>query len=241
MNENYPKALDKLKEIAEQHSMANKYTKIIGIALLLMFSRFVYAQTSALEVTFIGNAGFHITDGKTNIYLDFPYKSGAYGYMRYSESELSKIKEQSIFIFTHKHADHYARKAVRKLNGKVYARRNRKRIHKLEKSIPDLKITSYKTKHRFSFSHYSYVIDWHGKKIFISGDTEHPETIGLIKNIDYAFVPTWILYYAREKNINIDAKTKVLYHLYPNEKIEEKTDANFIIFDKQGMSIKIPY
>ena len=97
------------------------------------------------------------------------------------------------------------------------------------------------TKHRFSLKHYSYVIEWHGKKLFVSGDTEHPETIGLIKGIDYAFVPTWILFYANEKHLSIDAKTKVIYHVYPNEKIEEKANADFIIFDKQGMQIKIPY
>ncbi len=227
--------------IVEIISMINKYKRIIACALMIILYNSVFAQNGELLVNFIGNAGFHITDGKTNIYLDFPYKSGAYGYMQYSESELNKIKDQSIFIFTHKHADHYARKITRKLNGKVYARHNRKRINKLEKSIPDFKIKSYKTKHRFSFSHYSYVIDWYGKRLFISGDTEHPETIGLIKDIDYAFIPTWILYYAKEKNISIDAKTKVVYHLYPNEKVEEKTNKDFILFDKQGMSLKIPY
>ena len=75
----------------------------------------------------------------------------------------------------------------------------------------------------------------------MSGDTEHAETIGLINGIDYAFIPTWILSNAKEKNITVDAKTKVLYHLYPNEKVEEKTTTDFIIFDKQGMNIKIPY
>ena len=79
-------------------------------------------------MTFIGNAGFHMTDGNTNIYFDFPYKSGAYGYMKYSENELSKIKDNAVFIFTHKHADHYAKKLVRKLKGKVYAGSNRKKI-----------------------------------------------------------------------------------------------------------------
>lgn len=219
--------------------MKHIFKKIIGLILLLL-TNLSYAQTKEITVTFIGNAGFYMTDGTTNIYFDFPYKSGAFGYMPYDAAELNKIKDNSIHIFTHKHADHYAKKIVKKLKGKVYAGMNRKKISRLEKEIPDFKIKSYKTKHRFSFKHYSYAIEWHGKKLFVSGDTEHPETIGLIKDIDYAFIPTWILYYANLKNISIDAKNKVLYHLYPNEKVEEKV-SDFIIFDKQGMSIKIPY
>ncbi len=65
--------------------------------------------------------------------------------------------------------------------------------------------------------------------------------IGLINNIDYAFVPSWILFYAKEKNITVDAKIKVLYHLYPNEKIEQVPSNDFIIFDKQGKIINIPF
>lgn len=215
--------------------------KIVSTILLIMFSNLCSAQTKEINVTFNGNAGFHLTDGNTEIYFDYPYKSGAFGYMTYDVNELNKIKDNSIFIFTHKHGDHYSKKLVKKREGKVYAGRNRKKINKLEKSIPDFKITSYKTKHNFSFKHYSYVIEWHGKKFFVSGDTEHPETIGLIKDIDYAFIPPWILYYAKEKNISIDAKNKVLYHLYPNEDLEEIKTEDFIIFDKIGMNIKIPY
>lgn len=215
--------------------------KIAGSILLITISKFCFGQTKEINITFIGNAGFHMTDGNKEIYFDFPYKSGAYGYMTYDLTEIDKIRDSSIFIFTHKHADHYSKKLVKKLEGKVYAGRNRKRISKLEKVIPDFKITSFKTKHRFSFKHYSYLIEWHGKKIFISGDTEHPETISLKKGIDYAFLPSWILFYAKEKKLDIDAKIKVLYHLYPNEKVEIKSLEDFIIFNKQGMNIKIPY
>ena len=221
--------------------MNHIFKNIVSAILLIIITSSCFGQSKVIDITFIANAGFYMTDGNKEIYFDFPYKSGAYGYMTYDEAELNKFKDSSIFIFTHKHADHYSKKLVKKLKGKVYAGRNRKKISKLEKDIPDFKIKSYKTKHRFSFKHYSYVIEWHGKKLFVSGDTEHPETIGLIKNIDFAFIPTWILFYAKEKNIIVDAKTKVLYHLYPNEEVEIKTSEDFIIFDKQGMNIKIPY
>jgi len=68
-----------------------------------------------LHIKFIGNCGLHLSDDATNIYTDFPYKSGAFGYMKYSNVELDSIEANSVFIFTHKHADHYSKKIVRTL------------------------------------------------------------------------------------------------------------------------------
>lgn len=201
-----------------------------------------FAQSNEISITFIGNAGIHMTDGKTHIYVDFPYTSGAYGYMEYDAAELSKIQDSAIFIFTHKHADHYAGKLVRKLNGKVYARGNRKKIQELKEQIPDFSITPLKTKHKFALHHYSYILEWHGKSFFISGDTEQPAIFNQLSGIDYAFITSWLDYYAREMGIGIDADHIVLYHLYPDEAIEAAVrEEAGTIFDKQGMRIRIPY
>lgn len=45
---------------------------------------FLLAATAAapageLKFTFIGNMAFHVTDGKTTLVSDFPYRSGAFG------------------------------------------------------------------------------------------------------------------------------------------------------------------
>ena len=42
----------------------------------------------------------YLTDGKQNIYLDFPYKSGAFNYMKYAKSEVDSIKKMP-FLFLH--------------------------------------------------------------------------------------------------------------------------------------------
>ena len=73
--------------------MKNTYKKLFGFILFIILTNFSFGQTNEISITFIGNAGFHMTDGKTNIYFDFPYKSGAYGYMTYDETELNKIKD----------------------------------------------------------------------------------------------------------------------------------------------------
>ena len=43
-----------------------------------------------LTARFIGNMAFAITDGKTTLYTDFPYESGAFGYMSYDFASLPK-------------------------------------------------------------------------------------------------------------------------------------------------------
>ena len=95
------------------------------------------------------------------------------------------------------------------------------------------------------FRHYSYLINWHGKKIYLSGDTTNPETIGKIKDIDWAFVPYWILKNAKDQNIEIDAKMYGVYHLYPAQipsakKNWDQTD-DIRPMVEQGELIRIKY
>ena len=43
------------------------------------------------EIEFIGNAAFRITDGTTTLLTDFPYRSGASGYMSYEAADIGSI------------------------------------------------------------------------------------------------------------------------------------------------------
>jgi L-ascorbate metabolism protein UlaG (beta-lactamase superfamily) len=191
------------------------------ILYTLLVSSIVIAQPREIQVTFIGNCGLHLTDGETDIYVDFPYKSGAYGYMTYEDSVLEDVIPSSTFIFTHQHNDHYSGKDLRKVikakGGQRFTQWNIRSLKKWAKTIPDFEIEAFRTKHSFSIRHRSYLIAWHGKKIFLSGDTEHAETIGKIKDIDLAFVPYWLLMDAKDKEITIDAKKFAIYHIAPNQ------------------------
>ena len=160
-------------------------------------------------------------------------------------AEIDSIKENAIFIFTHKHPDHYSKK-----NLKRYKRKYKSRVYKVGKTmsnekllatIDDFKIEVIKTKHRFSFKHYSYLITWHGKRIYFSGDTETCTSIASYKDLDWAFVPVWILIDAKEKKVTINAKKIGIYHLYPNQKVNNTKPEKYVVFDKQGEVISIPY
>ena len=217
------------------------YKKALLILTLIIISNFGYSQTNQIRIKFIGNCGLYLTDGNLNIYVDFPYKSGAHHYMEYDKSEIDSIKENPIFIFTHKHSDHYSRKLLKKLNGKKYGPWNIPQLKELNDTVNEFSIQAFKTKHRFCLNHYSYLIIWHNKKIFLSGDTENAETIGKVSDIDWAFIPYWILLDAKEKDIKIDAKMKGLYHLYPNQKINGKFPEDFVVLREQNEIITIPY
>jgi phosphoribosyl 1,2-cyclic phosphodiesterase len=220
--------------------------KIFGLLTLICYSISGFSQTSEINIRFIGNCGLYMTDGTSNIYIDFPYKSGAHNYMEYDLSELDSVKSKPIFIYTHKHSDHFSGRLVKKLakrlDGKVYTTRNVKELLKLNNELADFKIEAFETKHQFSINHYSYLLTWHNKKIFISGDTEHAETIASLKEIDWAFVPAWLLMDANEKGVKLGVISKMfaVYHIGPDDNITNE-DPKIILLNKQGEIIKIPY
>ena len=225
--------------------MTNFYRKLVFIVTLISISNFGFSQSNEIKIKFIGNCGLYLTDGKSNLYIDFPYKSGAYGYMKYDQTEIDSIKENSIFLFTHRHADHYSKKILKQIKskhkGRVFGNWNTKKFEKLNNAIDDFKIEPFKTKHRFTLKHYSYLITWHGKRIFLSGDTETAETIATVKKINWTFVPYWIMLDAKEKNLKIDTEKFGIYHLYPNQEISNSTPEKIVLLNRQGEVIKIQY
>jgi hypothetical protein len=220
-------------------------TKLILTLTLIIISNSIHGQSGEIKIQFIGNCGLYMTDGKEDIYIDFPYKSGAYGYMTYEITELDSVKEDAIYIFTHKHNDHHSSKNLKKVlkekKGKKYGPWNIKKLEKLGNSIEGFSIEAYKTKHRFSLRHYSYMITWHGKKIYLSGDTESAETIAKMTGMEWAFVPGWIIMDAIEKNIKIDTKMIGVYHLYPGQKVNNESPEKIKLLNVQKEVISIQY
>jgi hypothetical protein len=218
-------------------------SKLLAGFTFLLFSFFGCSQTNEITIRFIGNCGLHITDGTTDVYTDFPYKSGAHHYMEYDDAELDSICENAYFIFTHKHSDHYynghMKKILKEKKGKQYGKWNIRELEKLGESIPGFEIKAYKTKHRFSLRHYSYLITWHGKRIFLSGDTESPETILTMTNLDWAFIPAWLVVPIKESEQKFDTKMIGIYHIGPEDNINITGD-KVLMLKTQGEIIRIP-
>ncbi|MDR2972955.1 MAG: hypothetical protein LBU83_13700, partial [Bacteroidales bacterium] len=158
----------------------------------------------------------------------------------YDKSEIDSIKENAIFIFTHKHLDHYSKKILKKLDGEIYNTWNVSELEKLNSSIPDFIIKAFKTKHKIfgiSFKHYSYLITWHGRKIYISGDTSDFEHVSEIKDIDWAFVNYW----SRKEHFKIDSKNFGIYHLDPIMEVMGEVQDNVLLLINHGEIIRIPF
>jgi len=233
----------KKTELKHKEYMKNSQNKIFVIITLIFFMNFGYSQTDEIKIKFIGNCGMYLTDGNINLYVDFPYKSGAHKYMKYDENQLYNISENSIFLFTHKHKDHYSKKLVRKMkkkyNGKIYDNWNVNKLDDLNNTLNNFSIKAIKTPHSFTFKHYSYLITWHNKKIYFTGDTGSLEAINGVKNIDWLFTNPWLFMNAKSKKIKIDTKMIGLYHLYPNQKIEGEIPKNMMILKKENEIITI--
>lgn len=210
----------------------------------LLVSYLSPGQQNEIRVKFIGNCGLYMTDGSLNVYIDFPYKSGAFNYMTYEKAELDSIRDNAVFIFTHRHPDHYSHKLLKRHTGKIcgpWKVRKKRRFHSNDLADKEFSIASFRNKHRFNFKHSSYLITWHNKRIFISGDTETAETIKEVSNMDWAFIPPWIYSDAARRKIKIDSKMKVIYHLYPNQKIDGEPPKDLILLRRQNEVIKINY
>src|SRR5690606_13565728 len=131
----------------------------------------------------------------------------------------------AIFIFTHRHSDHYSKKLLRRYEGRKYGPWNIKELETPGILDPVLSVKAMKTPHKvygISFKHFSYLITWHNKNIYVSGDTGDLNHLRLIKNTAWAFVNPWLYMNALRSKVTIAAKNIGMYHLYPDQKINGK-------------------
>jgi|WetSurMetagenome_2_1015567.scaffolds.fasta_scaffold101618_2 L-ascorbate metabolism protein UlaG (beta-lactamase superfamily) len=218
--------------------MTNFYKTTFVILFVACIALSGRGQSGGITVRFIANCSLEITDGISTIYFDFPYKSGAHHYMTYDSSELRNISDSAVFIFTHKHSDHYSGKLVRQLKGRVYGPWNLKKLAQLDSTLEDFSIQCIKTKHSFSFKHYSYVITWHDKKILVAGDAQNAEALAGINDIDQAFLPVWLITDANNSHVKIDAKHFNVYHIGPLDHITTE-DPLITLLDRPGAVVEV--
>ena len=220
--------------------------------LLILFTSLLCSEQ--LDIQYIGNASFVLSDGKKNVFIDFPYEAGAYGFaMDYSLDSII-TGDNNISIITHHHGDHWWRKGFMDSNNKLFAPyfvrlfvpKSREILFEEHSVIDDLIINPIKTPHSFTIepfgipisgkciSHYSYILFWHNKKIFISGDANSEyELLQREKNIDIAIITYWNGEYAFMNNKNIDANNILLCHFYNLEQITQYRE----LIDKEKLSL----
>ena len=169
-------------------------------SLMIMLLALGAAEAQELEFRFIGNDGFEISDGSSTILVDFPYRSGAFGYMTFDSSEL-EARDHALCLFTHRHDDHFDPDALAGIGcsvagpAEVLAKVD-ERLHLSGGPtwrFGEAEITCLDTEHS-DVDHCSYVIRWHDRSIFISGDVEELSGLyGLQEPLDIIIISSWLV------------------------------------------------
>jgi L-ascorbate metabolism protein UlaG (beta-lactamase superfamily) len=185
-------------------------------------------QPPALEARFIGNMAFAITDGDLTIVTDFPYRSGYSQYMTYPSTELHAVKGNTLALITHRHPDHWERDLFAQTDWKIIGPPDTTkgldaaRVVPLANSITfgPARVEIIKTLHA-NVDHHSYVVTWHRRRLYFSGDTESPDHLSSVKDLDVAFLSPWLYRSVIRSGRTVNAKRVVIYHHTAGEQVPE--------------------
>ena len=194
------------------------------LALLLATPAAAPRQSDQLEVTFIGNMAFRVTDGQTTLLTDFPYRSGASGSMEYRIENVGPIAD-GVTLITQDAVDHWDPALFRKLPLKVIAPLGITRTLAPDRVVTwgdritykDLEVQPFTSPR--SLGHVAYLVVWHGIRLFFSGDTEDPQLIARQSRVDALFVTPWIIRSLGATGARLDAELLVVCHHKPNEDV----------------------
>ena len=208
--------------------------------MTLLTSWLLASEPAPLKATFIGNMAFSITDGPTTLYTDFPYESGAFGYMSYDFGSVPKA-ENALCLITHGHRDHFDAALFSKMNARVIAPPALSKTLPPDRVIPfapkmeyrGIVIEAFRTPHG-DIDHDSYLVTWHGLRVYFTGDTDSAEALLAAKNLDYAFVSPWLLATVGKAKARIDARHVVVYHHLADEKVDPVQNAVIPVIPKPG-------
>jgi L-ascorbate metabolism protein UlaG (beta-lactamase superfamily) len=192
------------------------------LAFILLASSLVLVsappRADSLVVRFIGNEAVSLTDGRLTLVLDFPYEPGAFGYMTYPDEAL-RMAGEVVVVITHRHRDHFAEERFLRTTWRIVGPREvtaslpQARVVPLDSvvRIADATLRPLATPHA-KVEHYSWLVEWKGRRFFFVGDTEDPAALLGAGPLDVAFVSPWLLASARRGGRAVPATQVVLYH-----------------------------
>lgn len=179
-----------------------------------------------LRLTFIGNMAFHITDGRVALLIDFPYQSGAFGYMEWSKARLP-TGPAPLCVISHSHDDHFAPRLAREHCGSILGPKDVVQgsgVKALELQAEvrweGIVIRPLVTRHA-DVEHYSFLVEWGRRRLYFTGDTEDPDALLAARGLDLAFVSPWLLKTVESQARKIDAARVVVYHHQAGEAVPE--------------------
>ena len=202
------------------------------------------AVGEGLSFTFIGNEAFFISDGHTTLLTDFPYQSGAFGYMTYDRSGLPAVND-GVCLITHGHADHFDAAWFEKTDFAIIAPRSVSANLKTQRLVAfapemqyrDIRVRAFRTPHG-DVEHYSYLVSWHGLLLYLTGDTDDLSVLERQSGLDVAFLTPWQLAAFRHEHKRIPSKRVVIYHQRSDEEVPMYQRR---LVPRQGESFELPF
>lgn len=184
------------------------------------------APPPTLQARFIGQMAFSISDGSTTLITDFPYRIGYAGAPPFDDRELQHTSASTLALITHRHLDHFEPALFAKTSWKLVAPADAMARIRNDRVVPltsrvsfgPMTIDPIKTPHH-DLEHYSYIVTWHGRRLYFSGDTESADSLLAARDLDVAFVSPWQYQAARRSGKPIDARRIVIYHHAPGQQV----------------------
>lgn len=225
---------------ASKRKYSSRMRGAIGLLVLSAAIGPPARAAAPLRATFIGNSVFEITDGRTVLFLDFPYRSGAFGYMTYSES-LVRPAKNAVCLFTHAHADHFAPELVARVGCTVLGPATVRSAFPgaivlaagKPFEIPPITVLPIRTEH--GPDHFSYRVTWGNRRLYFTGDTEEPREAAAERRLDALFITPWLLEAGRRDGMAFDARTIVVTHRRSGEKV----DCRGCVVPRQGETLTL--
>lgn len=187
---------------------------------------------------------FAITDGTLTVMTDFPYQSGYSRYMTYDATEIRSTTASTLALITHRHGDHWERALFERTGWKVLGPADvtaglpAARVVAPAPSVTfgPVVIEPRETPHA-NIGHYSYVVTWHGRRLYFSGDTAQTRDLFDAGEIDIAFLSPWFYRAALRSGRPLNAKQVVIYHQESGQSVPECRQACRLL--RQGETIGI--
>jgi L-ascorbate metabolism protein UlaG (beta-lactamase superfamily) len=212
------------------------------VSVLLTLALLV-SPGAPLSIRFLGNAGFELTDGDATILVDFPYESGAFGYMTFDETELRE-RQPSLCLFTHRHRDHFDAQTIATIGCKVAGPSD------LLAALPEsaragdgpqwsfagAEVRCIPTEHA-GIGHCSMLVAWRGQRLYFTGDIEDLTGFDRVEGgLDVVFLPSWFASQAGAvKAKHPDARIVIQHH-----KSDEAVSCAGCEVPRQGASVRSP-
>jgi beta-lactamase family protein len=195
--------------------------------IALLMAAAVPAVAGRLQFHFVGNMAFHVTDGRTVLVTDFPYRSGYSGYMTWRAQDVPDATG-GLALVTHGHPDHFEAPLFERTDLTLIAPPDVLRRVSAARTIAfaprmnfrDIEVQAQETPHA-GIGHCSYLVTWHGRRLYFTGDTESTEQLLQARGLDVAFVSPWLLRSVARQGARLDAAMVVVYHQEAGEAVPD--------------------